>query len=299
MTNDEPRLERLADGVWAYVQPDGGWMVNNMGVIAGDVVTSVDLTSTERRTRAYLSAVAEVTDGRVPRRIVLTHSHPDHCNGASLVPEAEIIAHRSVADDLQRPHTLAPHIFEPFEQGSARPRVPTLVFDDAVTLDPAGTRIEVRHPGIRAHTPGDSYVWLPEQRVLFTGDLVFNGGTPFALSGSPAGWLRALEQLAALDPATVVPGHGDVGGPELFEPVAAYLRFLIAAAEDAHARGLTPLEAARALDLGEFGRLIERERIVGNLHRAMAELDGGEADFAAAWQDMYEYNGRRSLPCLA
>ena len=116
MTNDEPRLERVADGVWAYVQPDGGWMVNNMGVIAGDVVTSVDLTSTERRTRAYLAAVAGAT-GREPRRVVFTHSHPDHCNGASLVPEAEIIAHRSVADDLQRPHRLAPHIFEPFEQG--------------------------------------------------------------------------------------------------------------------------------------------------------------------------------------
>ena len=298
MTNDEPRLERVADGVWAYVQPDGGWMVNNMGVIAGDVVTSVDLTSTERRTRAYLAAVAGAT-GREPRRVVFTHSHPDHCNGASLVPEAEIIAHRSVADDLQRPHRLAPHIFEPFEQGDTHARVPTLVYDDGVTLDPAGLRIEVRHPGTRAHTPGDSYVWLPEQRVLFTGDLVFNGGTPFALSGSPAGWLRALEQMAALDPVTVVPGHGEVGGPELFEPVAAYLRFLIAAAEDARARGLTPLEAARALDLGEFGRLIEQERIVGNLHRTMAELDGGEADFAAAWDDMYEYNGRKPLSCHA
>ncbi|HET6301990.1 MBL fold metallo-hydrolase [Microbacterium sp.] len=298
MTNDEPRLERVADGVWAYVQPDGGWMVNNMGVIAGDVVTSVDLTSTERRTRAYLAAVADAT-GREPQRVVFTHSHPDHCNGASLVPEAEIIAHRSVADDLQRPHRLAPHIFEPFEQGDAHPRVPTLVYDDGVTLDPAGLRIEVRHPGTRAHTPGDSYVWLPEQRVLFTGDLVFNGGTPFALSGSPAGWLRALEQMAALDPVAVVPGHGEVGGPELFEPVAAYLRFLIAAAEDARARGLTPLEAARALDLGEFGRLIEQERIVGNLHRTMAELDGDEADFAAAWEDMYEYNGRKPLSCHA
>ena len=157
----------------------------------------------------------------------------------------------------------------------------------------------MRHPGTRAHTPGDSYVWLPEQRVLFTGDLVFNGGTPFALSGSPAGWLRALEQMAALDPVAVVPGHGEVGGPELFEPVAAYLRFLIAAAEDARARGLTPLEAARALDLGEFGRLIEQERIVGNLHRTMAELDGDEADFAAAWEDMYEYNGRKPLSCHA
>lgn len=298
MSADAPRIEELADGVWAYVQPDGGWMVNNMGLVAGDSgVTSIDLTSTERRTRDYFRA-AESVAGAEPRRVVLTHAHPDHCNGASLLPDAEIIAHRSVAEELQLPHRLAPHIFEPFEQGDVRPRVPTLVFDDGVTLDPAGTRIEVRHPGMRAHTRGDAYVWLPAQRVLFTGDLVFHGGTPFALSGSPAGWLRALEQMAALDPLTVVPGHGDVGGPELFEPVAAYLRFLIAAAEDARAQGLSPLEAARALDLGPFGALIERERIVGNLHRTMAELDGREPDFPAAWQDMYEYNGR-PLSCHA
>jgi cyclase len=295
---DAPRLEELAHGVWAYVQPDGGWMVNNMGLVAGDGgVTSIDLTSTERRTRDYLR-VAESAAGAPPRRVVFTHAHPDHCNGASLLPDAEIIAHRTVADELQLPHRLAPHIFEPFEQGDVRPRVPTVVFDDGVTLDPTGVRIEVRHPGMRAHTRGDAYVWLPAQRVLFTGDLVFHGGTPFALSGSPSGWLHALEQMAALDPLMVVPGHGDVGGPELFEPVAAYLRFLISAAEDARARGLSPLEAARALELGPFDALIERERIVGNLHRTMAELDGREADFAAAWQDMYEYNGR-ALACHA
>jgi len=295
---DAPRIEELADGVWAYVQPDGGWMVNNMGLVAGDDgVTSIDLASTERRTRDYLHTAQSVA-GALPRRVVLTHAHPDHCNGASLLPEAEILAHRTVAEELQVPHRMAPHIFEPYEQGDVRPRVPTLVFDDGVTLDPAAMRMEVRHPGMRAHTRGDAYVWLPAQRVLFTGDLVFHGGTPFALSGSPSGWLRALEQMAALDPLIVVPGHGDVGGPELIEPVAAYLRFLIAAAEDARARGRSPLEAARALDLGPFDALIERERIVGNLYRAMAELDGREVDFAAAWQDMYEYNGK-PLACHA
>ncbi|UUT36122.1 MBL fold metallo-hydrolase [Microbacterium elymi] len=211
---DEPMMQQVADGVWAYVQPDGGWMVNNMGLIDGaDGATSVDVTSTERRTRDYLKAAAGVA---APiRRLVLTHSHPDHCNGASLLGEVEIIAHRTVADDLRQPHPLAPHIFEPFEQGDVRPRPPTVVFDTGVTLTPDSRRIDVRHPGTPAHTQGDSYVWLPEERVLFTGDLVFSGGTPFALSGSPAGWLGALEQMAALRPEVVVPGHGAVGGPEL------------------------------------------------------------------------------------
>jgi cyclase len=292
-------LQQLADGVWAYVQPDGGWMINNTGLIDGPGgATSIDVASTQQRTQDYLDAAARVVP-RPIRRVVLTHSHPDHCNGASLLPDAEIIAHRRVAEDLSAPHRLAPHIFTPFVQGDVTPRTPTIVYEDALTIMPGARHVEVRHPGSPAHTTGDSYVWLPQERVLFTGDLVFHGGTPFALSGSPAGWLRALEQLAALRPEIVVPGHGPVGGPELLEPVSAYLRFLIEAAADAHARGLSPLEAARDLDLGPFAGLAERERIVGNLHRALAELDGGQPDFAAAWQDMYDYNGGRPLECHA
>ncbi|MDF2492745.1 MAG: Beta-lactamase protein [Microbacterium sp.] len=296
---DVPQLQRVGTGVWAYIQPDGGWMINNMGLVAGpDGATSIDATSTEQRMRAYLGAVEDVTDAPV-RRLVLTHSHPDHCNGASLLPEAEVIAHRAVADDLRHAPPLAPHIFTPFDQGDVSPRLPTIVFEDAVRIVSGDRQIEVRHPGGRAHTAGDAYVWLPDDGVLFTGDLVFHGGTPFALSGSPAGWLRALQQMAALDPQTVVPGHGPVGGAELFRPVADYLEFLLEVAEDAHRAGRSPAEAARGLDLGRFEGLLEKERIVGNLHRALAELDGTQPDFGQAWQDMYEYNGSRPLDCHA
>ena len=296
---DGPQMQRLAEGVWAYVQPDGGWMINNTGLVDdANGATSIDVTSTADRTRAYLSAAAEVASSPI-RRVILTHSHPDHCNGASLLPDAEIIAHRRVADDLRAPHRLAPHIFTPFAQGDVTPRLPTIVFDDQLTIAPEGRRVEVRHPGTPAHTTGDSYVWLPGERVLFTGDLVFHGGTPFALSGSPVGWLRTLEQMAALEPDIVVPGHGEVGGPELFAPVADYLRFLIDAAADARTRGLSPLEAARRLDLGRFAGLAEKERIVGNLHRAFAESDGAQPNVPSAWQDMYEYNGAQPLECHA
>lgn len=297
MTGDA-ELQQLAPGVWAYVQPDGGWMINNMGLVAGaGGATSIDTTSTEKRMRAYLGAIGGATKAPI-RRVVLTHSHPDHCNGLSLFPDAEIIAHRAVAADLRRPHAMAPHIFAPYEQGAIAPRLPTILFDDRVTIDD-DRRLEVRHPGGSAHTTGDAYVWLPDEGVLFTGDLVFHGGTPFALSGSPAGWLRALEQMAALGPETVVPGHGPVGGAELLGPVADYLHFLLDAAASAHAAGLPAREAARRLDLGRFGALAEKERIVGNLHRALAELDGTPPDVAAAWQDMYEYNGATPLECHA
>jgi cyclase len=290
-----PALHEIADGVWAYIQPDGGWMVNNLGLVGGpNGATAVDTTSTHDRMRAYLDAVAGATAQPV-RRVVVTHSHPDHCNGLSLLPDAEVIAHRAAAAELRESHVPAPHIFQPYERGAAHARQPTLVFDDALTLDADARPIEVRHPAGAAHTGGDAYVWLPDDGVLFTGDLVFSGGTPFALSGSPAGWLRALEQMTRLEPDVVVPGHGPLGGPELLQPVVDYLRFLIDVAHDAHERGLTALHAARSADLGAFAGLLEPERIAGNLHRALAELEGTEVDFDAAWQDMYEYNGSRPL----
>src|SRR5215813_4009873 len=100
----------------------------------------------------------------------------------------------------------------------------------------------MRHLGTPAHTTNDSVVWLPERSVLFVGDLLFNGGTPFLLMGSLAGALESVEALRGFGAQTIVPGHGPVGGPEMIDEVLAYLRFLDDLARRAHAAGLTPLE---------------------------------------------------------
>jgi cyclase len=147
-------------------------------------------------------------------------------------------------------------------------------------------------------------VHIPDRSVVFTGDLLFNGGTPFALMGSISGWIEVLETvLRPLDAQTLVPGHGPVCGPEVIDDVLAYLRFIQDIARPAKAAGLSPLEAARAADLGEFKDLLDAERVVGNLHRAYLELDGAErgtpADLAAALGDMVAYNGGQPLTCHA
>jgi cyclase len=139
---------------------------------------------------------------------------------------------------------------------------------------------------------------------VFTGDLLFNGGTPFALMGSISGWIEVLETvLRPLGARTLVPGHGPVCGPEVIDDMLAYLRFVQDVARQAKAAGLPPLEAARATDLGEFKDLLDAERMVGNLHRAYLELDGGERggplDVVRALGDMVAYNGGQPLTCHA
>src|SRR5437773_350958 len=88
-----PYLQEVADGVYAYVQPDGTWFINNTGFLVGrESVVSIDTTSTERRTRAYLAAIAGVTD-RPVRTLVNTHHHGDHTHGNCLLPQATILGH--------------------------------------------------------------------------------------------------------------------------------------------------------------------------------------------------------------
>jgi cyclase len=181
---------------------------------------------------------------------------------------------------------------------------PFLTYTDGVTLWSGDLRCEVRYVGTPAHTTNDSILHIPERSVVFAGDLLFNGGTPFALMGSVSGWIEVLETvLRPLGARTLVPGHGPVCGPGVIDDVLAYLRFVQRTAREAKAEGLSPLQAARAVDLGEFKDLLDAERIVGNLHRAYLELDGGERgapiDLVQALGDMVAYNGGRPLTCHA
>jgi cyclase len=146
-------------------------------------------------------------------------------------------------------------------------------------------------------------VWLPEQRVLFTGDLIFSGGTPFILMGSLSGSLAALETLRAFEPSVIVPGHGPVGDASLIDETERYLTWLTQYAAESHARGRTPLEAARNADLGQFSTLHNPERLAGNLHRAYAELDGAApgapVNMGAAIIDIAGYGDGTMPECLA
>ncbi len=300
-----PRVEEVSDGVYAYVQPDGSWWINNTGFLAGRRgVVVIDACSTERRTRAFREAIGKVSD-RPITTLVNTHHHGDHTFGNWLFPEATIVGHEGVREQIIADGMPAyraawsPEV----EWGRLELAPPFLTFTDRITLHSDDLRCEVRHVGHAAHTTNDSYVWIPERRLLFSGDLVFNGGTPFVLMGSVAGTLQALEQLSELGAETVVPGHGEVCGPEAYEPVERYLRFVQETARRGKQASLTPLEAARESDLGEWAGLLDAERIVGNLHRAYAELDGqplgAPIDVVTAVLDMITYNGGRPLSCLA
>jgi cyclase len=296
----EPGLVPLVDGVQAWVQPDGSWWINNAGVIlGGDGPVLVDTCATEVRTRRFLAAVDSLAGGAPVRLAVNTHLHGDHTYGNCLLPEsAVIIGHQATRDGLLADFLLAntPPIWSPSpEWGALSIRPPAVVVHDRITVY-AGTRpVELRHPGHPAHTQGDVVAWLPDDGVLFTGDLIFHDVTPLVFMGSVDGALRSLEWLACFGAAHVVPGHGALVAGADFESVldahARYYRFIQETARAGVAGGLAPLEIARRTDLGEFAAWPDNERFVLNLHRAYAELRQTGMDLLAAFNDALAYNG--------
>jgi len=294
----------VSDDVFAYIQGDGSWWINNTGFLVGSRgVVAVDACSTVARTEALLRTIRGISPLPV-RTLVNTHHHGDHTFGNFLFDTATIVGHEGVRAAMAAfgPPRSAP-FFTEVDWGEVELEPPFVTFTDRVRVWVDDLPCDVIHVGTPAHTTNDSVVWIPERRLLFSGDLLFNGGTPFLVQGSVSGAREALRLIADLGAQTIVPGHGPIATPELIGEVDAYLAFVQRVAADGHAAGASPLDLARETDLGEFAGLTDPERIVGNLHRAYAELDGrppgSPLDVYAVLAEMVEFNGGRPLTCRA
>jgi len=302
-----PEIVEVSDGIFAYIQHDGSWCLNNPAFIdIGGQVIAIDACATERRTRLFREAIAQISRNPV-RTLINTHAHLDHTFGNYLFAEdAVIVGHRNCRDEIVRDAPGLPErakgMFPSVDWGEIEVVAPNLTFDDTLTLYAGDLELQLIYVS-PAHTNTDAVVWIPERQVLIAGDIIFNQGTPFALMGSVAGWLTALDRLRELPIARVIPGHVPVTDASVLDDVGDYLQFVQQSAQVAYDGGVDPLDAARDLDLGRFGEWTDTERIVGNLHRAYSELRGEPLGagivMASAFGQMLEYNGNQPLRCLA
>src|SRR5207249_309873 len=132
-----PRLEAVGDGLFAYIQPDGSWWLNNTGLLVGrEAATLIDTCGTERRSRALLDAVRRVTD-RPLRTLVNTHAHGDHTHGNYLVEGATIVGHQKAREGILAMgvhNPLLDQIFPGVEWGDLELAAPTVTLTDRLTL---------------------------------------------------------------------------------------------------------------------------------------------------------------------
>jgi cyclase len=298
-----PHVEEVSDGVFAFVQPDGSWGLNNTGFLVGrDAVLAIDACFTEKRTRWLLDAVRRQAGQRPVRTLVNTHHHGDHTFGNYLfLPGATIVGHERCRETVLAEGLSTKGFFPGVEWGEIEVAAPTVTFEERLGLWSDELKVELIFVG-PAHTTNDIVAWIPERKVLFAGDVLFSGGAPFALAGSVGGWLDALDRLRALGAETIVPGHGPICGPAAIDDVAEYLQLVLDAARRGMAADVEPLDVARQLDLGRFSDWLDGERVVANLHRAYSELRGeprGAPLPRKAVSDMIAFNGGQLPRCLA
>ncbi|HEU5473629.1 MAG TPA: MBL fold metallo-hydrolase [Actinophytocola sp.] len=297
-----PALVPVAPGVFAYLQEHAGWCVNNSGaVVRADGTMVIDTCATQARTEAQLAAVRALAAPPIDY-LINTHFHGDHVFGGCFFPaDTRVVAHAETARELAQSGLGLTGLWPDVGWGQVSVRLPDITYDTRLVLDDGYRSVELIHVG-PAHTRGDTVVWLPEERVLFAGDVIMSGRTPFLLMGSLSGMHAAVGLLRELRPGVVVPGHGPLGGPGLLDATARYLDWLDGIATAGYRAGLTPSSVAAQANSGEFARWGDPERLVANLHRAYAELDGAvpgaPLDVVSVFAEMVALNG--GLPeCLA
>jgi cyclase len=251
--------QEVSPGTWAWIQPNGDLGESNAGLVVGDDASIlIDTLWDERLTRAMLDALTPARSGSPITHLINTHGDGDHWYGNALLGGAEIVATEAAAAQMaeeppamitrMRPLTSAINtvqrvplipgkarmrglgafagMLERYEHDGLEPRQPTRTFSDTTVVEAGGRSVEVIEVG-PAHTPGDAIAWVPDARVVFSGDIVFSGITPIMWIGPASNWVAALERIEALEPAAIVPGHGPVCDLEIVRDLIGYWQYLI------------------------------------------------------------------------
>jgi glyoxylase-like metal-dependent hydrolase (beta-lactamase superfamily II) len=178
-------------------------------------------------------------------------------------------------------------LFEPFDFKENPPVPPTRTFEGELTLRVGDKEVRLIEVG-PAHTLGDCVVYLPGDRLLYTGDILFKDAHPLVWTGPVSNWIAACDRLCELEVDVVVPGHGPLTTLEGLREARAYLKRLTEQARDRFDAGMTAEEAAWDIQLEEFTHWIDAERIYVNVDTLYREFAGdtSEADVLALFAGM-------------
>ncbi len=201
----------VGDGLYAFTAEGDP----NTGVIIGDEsVMIVEAQATPRLARKVMDCVRSVTDKPISH-LVLTHYHAVRVLGASAYGAREIIMSDVAAamveergqEDWDSEFGRFPRLFQGHEEIPGLTR-PTTTFSDAMTVYLGKRRVDIMKLG-RAHTAGDAVIWVPDQEVMFTGDIVEYHSACYCGDGHFSDWSQTLANIASFEPKAIAPGRGD------------------------------------------------------------------------------------------
>lgn len=273
------RLAQMGEGVYLAIAIPGTGAMGNAGIIdLGDATVVFDTMLTMQAARDLRSAAERLT-GRTPRYVVNSHYHADHTIGNAVFDDASIISTTATAPLIQRKtgETLdmmrvkgaaldaearaeAEGVSDPIvrrdmdeqnddnlalvrEAHDARIRVPDITFESAMSLRGAKREAQLISWG-GGHTPSDAVLYLPQERILFAGDLIFYRCHAWTGAGNVDEWLRILGEMEKLSIETLAPGHGEVTTAAAIAEQRAYLETIVGMAQQAVTAGKTADDAA-------------------------------------------------------
>ena len=286
-------LHDLGHGSHAYLQPDGSWGWSNAGLITDGgesllVDTLFDLHLTREMLKIMRDAVPQAENIGT---LVNTHANGDHTFGNQLVEGAAIIASAAGAEEMAElpPAALAEimrnagamgeagvflkKLFDVFDFEGIELNAPTETFSGTMTRTVGDKIIELHEVG-PAHTKGDTLVYVPGDKTVFSGDILFIEGHPIMWAGPIANWVRACDLMLGWDVETIVPGHGPITDKAGVQAVRDYLVYIEAEARKRHAAGMGVMEAARDIAFDDFSSWGDAERIAVNIDTLYKEFNG-------------------------
>ncbi|HSI55047.1 MAG TPA: MBL fold metallo-hydrolase [Ramlibacter sp.] len=251
------------EGLSALGTPANRNFISNAGfVITRDGVVVIDALGSPQLARDLLAEVRKHTDKPVTH-VILTHYHADHIYGLQALKAtgARIFAHQAAreyinSDQARLRLEASRKDLAPWIDNDTRLVTPDEWLDGARELVVGGVRLQIKPVG-PSHTPEDLVIYLPQEKVLFAGDLVFRNRIPFVGQADSRQWIKALDSLLSFDTVAIVPGHGPLSTEarkdmELTRDYLVYLRSVMGKA----ARNLDPWEEAyQAADWSRFEAL--------------------------------------------
>lgn len=303
-------LRPVAEGTWAWLQPNGEWGESNAGLVVGDGhALLIDTLWDPQLTERMLGAMHDVSDIPIGT-LVNTHSDGDHVWGNQLVRGAQIVSTEAAARVIEeespealerfraagrglralgsvlrlRPARTVGEYFEgmvaPYDFTTVDLTPPDRVFGGELALDVGGREVRLVEVG-PAHTPGDLIALVPDAGVIFAADILFVGVTPVMWAGPVENWVAALDLILDDDAATIVPGHGPVCGKAEVEAVRRYWVWLESATRRRLGSGMSVTAAAADIVASDEFRHAEwaawdcPERILVNLATLERHRHGG------------------------
>ena len=303
----------LGNNIYCYLQPDGGWGWSNAGLIVdGDESLIVDTLFDEDLTLEMLKSMKTVEPKAIKNVIALVNSHSngDHCNGNNCVKTKEIISSKATLDEMshESPEMMATLIkeapnmgllgkyfldcFGDFNFEGVTKKLPNSTFSGEIKKIVGNKIVELIEVG-PAHTNGDVLVYVPSDKVVFTGDILFIEGHPILWAGPVNNWINACERIISMKVDFVVPGHGPVTDKRGVRAVRDYLIYIDAESRKRFESGMNALEAARDISLESFSSWGDEERIAVNVNSLYREYKGQEKreEITLLFQQMAELSG--------